>query len=117
MRQDRDTQEYQFMQETIKKRPAEHRSMVRRLLAIAGGGVLFGGCAAATFAGVFPVLADREENTQQKIELTESDVMEKTETVSREQTAESEETSSVTQEDGKSPLALYQETYKAETFR
>ena len=116
MRQDReknrDTQEYQFIQETIKKRPAEHRSMARRLLAIAGGGVLFGSCAAATFAGVFPVLADKEESTQQKIELTESDVMEKTEAVSQEQTAERQETSSVVQEDGKSPLALYQETYK-----
>ncbi len=46
--------------------------MLRRLLMIAGCGVLFGGCAAVTFADVFPVMADKEENAQQKIELTES---------------------------------------------
>ena len=45
MRQDiernKNKQEYQFMQETIKKRPTE-RSMARRLLAVAGCGILFG---------------------------------------------------------------------------
>ena len=38
MRQDiernKNKQEYQFMQETIKKRPTERRSMARRLLAV-----------------------------------------------------------------------------------
>ena len=76
MRQDiernKNKQEYQFMQETIKKRSTERRSMARRLLAVAGCGILFGGCAAVTFAEVFPVLADKEENAQQKIELTET---------------------------------------------
>ena len=60
MRQDiernKNKQEYQFMQETIKKRPTERRSMARRLLAVAGCGILFGGCAAVTFAEVFPCL-------------------------------------------------------------
>ena len=78
MKQDKerrkDTQEYQFIQETIKKPPIERRSRVRRVLATAGCGILFGGCAAVTFAGVFPVLADKEENAQQRIELTESDI-------------------------------------------
>ena len=80
-----DTQEYQFIKETVKKQPKENGSLLRRLLMIAGCGVLFGGCAAVTFASVFPVMADREENTQQKIELTGSDVAE---TISEEQAAE-----------------------------
>ena len=58
-----DTQEYQFIKETVKKQPKENGSLLRRLLMIAGCGVLFGGCAAVTFASVFPVMADREENT------------------------------------------------------
>ena len=102
MRQDiernKNKQEYQFMQETIKKRPTERRSMARRLLAVAGCGILFGGCAAVTFAEVFPVLADKEENAQQKIELTETQTMEKTEAVSGEQTVESEDTADESQE-------------------
>lgn len=82
-----DTQEYQFIKETVKKQPKENGSLLRRLLMIAGCGVLFGGCAAVTFASVFPVMADREENTQQKIELTGSDVAE---TISEEQATERE---------------------------
>ena len=116
MRQDiernKNKQEYQFMQETIKKRPTERRSMARRLLAVAGCGILFGGCAAVTFAEVFPVLADKEENAQQKIELTETQTMEKTEAVSEEQTVESEDTADEYQEREKGPLALYEDTYK-----
>ena len=116
MRQDiernKNKQEYQFMQETIKKRPTERRSMARRLLAVAGCGILFGGCAAVTFAEVFPVLADKEENAQQKIELTETHTMEKTEAVSEEQTVESEDTADESQEREKGPLALYEDTYK-----
>ena len=108
----KDTREYQFIQETIKKQPRELRSMTCRLLAIAGCGVLFGGCAAATFAGVFPVLADKEEDTQQKIELTETSTMEKAEAVSEEQTVESGETEQISEETAKSPLAFYEETYK-----
>ena len=116
MRQDiernKNKQEYQLMQETIKKRPTERRSMARRLLAVAGCGILFGGCAAVTFAEVFPVLADKEENAQQKIELTETQTMEKTEAVSEEQTVESEDTADESQEREKGPLALYEDTYK-----
>ena len=116
MRQDiernKNKQEYQFMQETIKKRPTERGSMARRLLAVAGCGILFGGCAAVTFAEVFPVLADKEENAQQKIELTETQTMEKTEAVSEEQTVESEDTADESQEREKGPLALYEDTYK-----
>ena len=108
----KDTREYQFIQETIKKQPREHRSVAYRLLAIVGCGVLFGGCAAATFAGVFPVLADKEEDTQQKIELTETSTMEKAEAVSEEQTVESGETEQISEETAKSPLAFYEETYK-----
>ncbi len=108
----KDTREYQFIQETIKKQPRERRSMACRLLAIAGCGVLFGGCAAVTFAGVFPVLADKEEDTQQKIELTETSTMEKAEAVSEAQTVESEETEQMSEETAKSPLAFYEETYK-----
>ena len=104
-----DTQKYQFMQETIKKQPEEHRSMVRRLLMIAGCGALFGGCAAVTFAGVFPVMADKEEDTQQKIELAEADVEE---TVSEEKIAEKEDTSVNSGQECKGPLALHQETYR-----
>ncbi len=100
------------MQETIKKRPTERRSMARRLLAVAGCGILFGGCAAVTFAEVFPVLADKEENTQQKIELTETPTLEKTEAVSAEQTVESEDMADESQEREKGPLALYEDTYK-----
>ena len=48
-----DTQEYQFIQETIKKQPTDRRKMACRLLTIAGCGVLFGGCAAAVFRGIF----------------------------------------------------------------
>lgn len=116
MKQDRErrqgTQEYQFIQETIKKQPRERRSVACRLLAIAGCGVLFGGCAAATFAGVFPVLAEKEEDTPRKVELTESDTIEKTETVSGEQTAGKVETEAVAKDEEKGPLALYEETYK-----
>lgn len=116
MKQDRErrqgTQEYQFIQETIKKQPRERRSVACRLLAIAGCGVLFGGCAAATFAGVFPVLAEKEEDTSQKVELTESDTIEKTEPVSGEQTAGKVETEAVAKDEEKGPLALYEETYK-----
>ena len=96
-----DTQEYQFIKETVKKQPKENGSLLRRLLMIAGCGVLFGGCAAVTFASVFPVMADREENTQQKIELTGSDVAE---TISEEQATEREEE--------KSLLAMRQEMYR-----
>ena len=124
MKQDMDrrknTQEYQFIQETIKKQPTDRRKMAYRLLTIAGCGVLFGGCAAATFAGMFPVLADREESEQQKIELAGSGTMEQTEAVSEEKTVETQdtgiedtetETDSALQEE-KSSLALYEDTYK-----
>lgn len=77
-----------------KKQPKENGSLLRRLLMIAGCGVLFGGCAAVTFASVFPVMADREENTQQKIELTGSDVAE---TISEEQATERESVASVSE--------------------
>lgn len=105
------TQEYQFIQETIKKQPSDRKKITGRLLTIAGCGVLFGSCAAATFAGMFPVLADREENTRQKIELTESGTMEKAEAVSEETTMETEDADSDLQKE-KSTLALYEETYK-----
>lgn len=111
MEKKKNTQEYQFIQETIKKQPAERRSMAHRLLAVAGCGVLFGSCAAVTFAGMFPVLADKEENTQQKIELTETGSMEKTDAVSEEESIESEDSTSASQEE-RSPLAVYEETYK-----
>ena len=91
-----DTQEYQFIKETVKKQPKENGSLLRRLLMIAGCGVLFGGCAAVTFASVFPVMADREENTQQKIELTGSDVAE---TISEEQATERESVASVSEQE------------------
>ena len=108
----KDTREYQFIQETIKKQPRECRSVACRLLAIAGCGVLFGGCAAATFAGVFPVFADKEEDTQQKIELTETSTIEKAKTVSEEQTTENKAVDLGAEETAKSPLAFYEETYK-----
>ena len=114
MKQDKerrkDTQEYQFIQETIKKPPIERRSRVRRVLATAGCGILFGGCAAVTFAGVFPVLADKEENTQQRIELTESDIADSEETST--ENRYTEETDTDSQREEKSPLAVYEETYK-----
>lgn len=104
-----DTQEYQFIKETVKKQPKENGSLLRRLLMIAGCGVLFGGCAAVTFASVFPVMADREENTQQKIELTGSDVAE---TISEEQATERESVASVSEKEEKSLLAMRQEVYR-----
>lgn len=114
MKQDKerrkDTQEYQFIQETIKKPPIERRSRVRRVLATAGCGILFGGCAAVTFAGVFPVLADKEENAQQRIELTESDIADSEETSTEDRYTEETDTDS--QREEKSPLAVYEETYK-----
>ena len=70
---------------------------------------LFGGCAAVTFASVFPVMADREENTQQKIELTGSDVAE---TISEEQATERESVASVSEKEEKSLLAMRQEMYR-----
>ena len=113
MRQDMDrrenTQEYQFIKETVKKQPKENGSLLRRLLMIAGCGVLFGGCAAVTFASVFPVMADREENTQQKIELTGSDVAE---TIAEEQATERESVASVSEQEEKSLLAMRQEMYR-----
>lgn len=104
-----DTQEYQFIKETVKKQPKENGSLLRRLLMIAGCGVLFGSCAAVTFASVFPVMADREENTQQKIELTGSDVAE---TISEEQATERESVASVSEQEEKSLLAMRQEMYR-----
>ena len=104
-----DTQEYQFIKETVKKQPKENGSLLRRLLMIAGCGVLFGGCAAVTFASVFPVMADREENTQQKIELTGSDVAE---TISEEQATERESVASVSEKEEKSLLTMRQEMYR-----
>ena len=104
-----DTQEYQFIKETVKKQPKENGSLLRRLLMIVGCGVLFGGCAAVTFASVFPVMADREENTQQKIELTGSDVAE---TISEEQVTERESVASVSEQEEKSLLAMRQEMYR-----
>ena len=70
---------------------------------------MFGGCAAVTFASVFPVMADREENTQQKIELTGSDVAE---TISEEQATERESVASVSEQEEKSLLAMRQEMYR-----
>ena len=104
-----DTQEYQFIKETVKKQPKENGSLLRRLLMIAGCGVLFGSCAAVTFASVFPVMADREENTQQKIELTGSDVAE---TIAEEQATERESVASVSEKEEKSLLAMRQEMYR-----
>ena len=66
-------------------------------------------CAAVTFASVFPVMADREENTQQKIELTGSDVAE---TISEEQATERESVASVSEQEEKSLLAMRQEMYR-----
>ena len=107
-----DTQEYQFIKETVKKQPKENGSLLCRLLMIAGCGVLFGGCAALTFASVFPVMADREENTQQRIELTDSDAIETAEKISEEKTTEKEDTAFNSEKEKKSPLAVRQETYK-----
>ena len=69
-----DTQEYQFIKETVKKQPKENGSLLRRLLMIAGCGVLFGGCAAVTFASVFPVMADRAENRTDRIGCSGDDI-------------------------------------------
>ena len=107
-----DTQEYQFIKETVKKQPKENGSLLRRLLMISGCGILFGGCAAVTFASVFPVMADREENTQQRIELTDSDAVETAEKISEEKTTEKEDTVFNSEKEKKSPLAVRQETYK-----
>lgn len=60
-------------------------------------------------ASVFPVMADREENTQQKIELTGSDVAE---TISEEQATERKSVASVSEQEEKSLLAMRQEMYR-----
>ena len=105
------TREYQFIQETIKKNPGEGRNRACQILMIAGSGMLFGGCAAAAFAGAFPILAEREEDAQQKIELTESAAMEKTESVTGEGTVEKEAESTLPDTEN-GTLTLYEETYK-----
>ena len=48
-----DTQEYQFIKETVKKQPKENGSLLRRLLMIAGCGVLLLGQSPVCHCGVF----------------------------------------------------------------
>jgi len=54
-----ENEDYQFMRETIKKSPAEHRHLFRKGLALFFGGVFFGLCAAGAFAWALPEFAER----------------------------------------------------------
>lgn len=52
-------EDYFFMKETIKKRPLNIRFYLKRALAAAAGGVIFGCCAAVAFILVCPEAAER----------------------------------------------------------
>lgn len=57
--QSRDSEEYNFIKETIKDKPINRKALFTRIAAIAGGAVLFGAIAAVVFAGVLPVAENR----------------------------------------------------------
>ena len=98
-------EEYIFINETIKKRPTEKRKLCR-IAAFAGCGMVLGGCAMAAWGGIIPSFA-RREGEQEKIVLTMSPSERETETTSEEQTAQSTDT-----QQKKSPLEIYEDTYK-----
>lgn len=103
-----DTQEYQFIKETVKTAKREWQSVAQA--AYDNGMWRFvWKLRSRNLASVFPVMADREENTQQKIELTGSDVAE---TISEEQATERESVASVSEQEEKSLLAMRQEMYR-----
>lgn len=54
-----ENEDYQFMRETIKKRPNDHRRLFRKGLMLFIGGVFFGLCAAGAFAWALPEFAER----------------------------------------------------------
>lgn len=54
-----ENEDYQFMGETIKKRPADRRRLFRKGLMLFIGGVFFGLCAAGAFAWALPEFAER----------------------------------------------------------
>lgn len=54
-----ENEDYQFMRETIKKRPADRRRLFRKGLMLFIGGVFFGLCAAGAFAWALPEFAER----------------------------------------------------------
>ncbi|MFR1203433.1 MAG: S1C family serine protease [Blautia sp.] len=54
-----ENEDYQFMRETIKKRPNDRRRLFRKGLMLFIGGVFFGLCAAGAFAWALPEFAER----------------------------------------------------------
>ena len=54
-----ENEDYQFMRETIKKRPNDRRRLFRKGLMLFIGGVFFGLCVAGAFAWALPEFAER----------------------------------------------------------
>lgn len=68
-----ESEDYRFMNETIKKRPVDRGRLARNILGITAGGLLFGVCAAFAFAAVFPTAVQKLGiiPAQQDIDLSE----------------------------------------------
>ena len=104
-----DTQEYQFIKETVKKTAKREWQSVAQAAYDSRMWRFVWRLRSRNLCQCVSVMADREENTQQKIELTGSDVAE---TISEEQATERESVASVSEKEEKSLLAMRQEMYR-----
>ena len=57
------SENYSFIKETIKERPTERKSIIKKFLTAAVCGAIFGGCAVGTVALFMPELIDSLENS------------------------------------------------------
>lgn len=65
------SENYPFIKETIKERPADRKVIIRKLLTAAACGVIFGGCAAGTVAVLLPgMVQSLRGSSEQHINVT-----------------------------------------------
>lgn len=122
-----ENEDYQFMRETIKKRPADRRRLFRKGLMLFIGGVFFGLCAAGAFAWALPEFAERfaeEKGLVSAVKLTPASSEEQASSEEKESTVSNTDSytyvqgeTSLTQDTGSlekdtDPLIKYQQIYR-----
>lgn len=122
-----ENEDYQFMRETIKKRPADRRRLFRKGLMLFIGGVFFGLCAAGAFIWALPEFAERfaeEKGLVSAVKLTTASSEEQASSEEKESTVSNTDSytyvqgeTSLTQDTGSlekdtDPLIKYQQIYR-----
>lgn len=122
-----ENEDYQFMRETIKKRPADRRRLLKKGLMLFIGGAFFGLCAAGAFIWALPEFAERfaeEKGLVSAVKLTTASSEEQASSEEKESTVSNTDSytyvqgeTSLTQDTGSlekatDPLIKYQQIYR-----